>query len=388
MVKGGGCLFVVLLLLSAPVRGGEGLEALAGVLAVSEDTGVQEDVLAGILEGLAGRRRMTAPASWPDAYARLRESESGVVRERAMRVALIFEDAVAMRMLREEATDAGVAPAVRVRAIEALVERKAEGVGAMLLELAGDEVTRGAALRGLAEFDDPRTVEVILEGYESFDAAARRDAVQTLASRAEWATALLDAVEAGKVERSDLSAYTARQLQNLGDDEVSARVVELWGAVRATAGGKAKRIAGYRKKLSAEVLATADREEGRVLFEGLCASCHRLYGKGGAIGPDLTGAQRTNVDYLLENIVDPSASVAKDYQMEVIETTGGRVITGFVSGETEGAVTVAVINEAIIVPKDEIEVRTASKMSLMPEGMLEALTMEQVRELVAYLVRG
>jgi putative heme-binding domain-containing protein len=249
-------------------------------------------------------------------------------------------------------------------------------------------VTRGAALRGLAEFDDPRTVEVILEGYESFDAAARRDAVQTLASRAEWATALLDAVEAGKVERSDLSAYTARQLQNLGDDEVSARVVELWGAVRATAGGKAKRIAGYRKKLSAEVLATADREEGRVLFEGLCASCHRLYGKGGAIGPDLTGAQRTNVDYLLENIVDPSASVAKDYQMEVIETTGGRVITGFVSGETEGAVTVAVINEAIIVPKDEIEVRTASKMSMMPEGMLEALTMEQVRELVAYLVRG
>jgi putative heme-binding domain-containing protein len=227
---------------------------------------------------------------------------------------------------------------------------------------------------------------VILAGYDSFDAGARGDAVQTLASRGEWATALLDAVEAGEVARSELSAYTARQLQNLGDDGVSARVRELWGELRATSGDKLKRIAGYRKKLSAEALAKADREAGRVLFQGLCASCHRLFGEGGAMGPDLTGSQRGNLDYLLENIVDPSASVAKDFQMEVIETTGGRVVTGFVSAETEGTVTVSAINEEVLLSKEEIKSRTAMGVSMMPEGMLEALTMEQVRGLVGYLM--
>jgi putative heme-binding domain-containing protein len=75
----------------------------------------------------------------------------------------------------------------------------------------------------------------------------------------------------------------------------------------------------------------------------LCANCHRLFGTGGEIGPDLTGSQRANLDYILENMIDPSASVARDYQMEILVTISGRVITGLVIAETETAVTVATV---------------------------------------------
>jgi putative heme-binding domain-containing protein len=110
-----------------------------------------------------------------------------------------------------------------------------------------------------------------------------------------------------------------------------------------------------------------------------------LFGEGGKIGPDITGAQRTNLDYLLENLVDPSAAVAKDYQMETIATTGGRTITGLVVEESRTAITIQTVNEKLVVPADEIEERATSQVSLMPDGLLEKLTAEQVRDLIGYL---
>jgi putative heme-binding domain-containing protein len=89
----------------------------------------------------------------------------------------------------------------------------------------------------------------------------------------------------------------------------------------------------------------ADRSAGRALFQKTCANCHKLFDAGGAIGPEITGAQRTNLDYLLENLIDPSAAVARDFQMQIIQTTGGRVITGLVVAESENAVTVQTLNE-------------------------------------------
>ena len=122
------------------------------------------------------------------------------------------------------------------------------------------------------------------------------------------------------------------------------------------------------------------------MYQQTCASCHRLFDSGGKIGPDITGSQRTNLDYLLENLLDPSATVAKDYQMEVIATTAGRVITGLVVSDSKQVVTVQTVNEKLAVPADEIESRIRSTVSMMPEGMLQKLSTRQLRELFAYLM--
>ena len=82
-------------------------------------------------------------------------------------------------------------------------------------------------------------------------------------------------------------------------------------------------------------------------------------------------ADRRNLDYLLENIIDPSATVHKDYQMQVIQTAAGRIITGLVVAESEAAVTIQTVNEKIVVPTAEIDQRSTSRVSMMPDGALE-----------------
>jgi putative heme-binding domain-containing protein len=130
----------------------------------------------------------------------------------------------------------------------------------------------------------------------------------------------------------------------------------------------------------------ADLKGGRRLFQQLCAACHILFDEGGAIGPNLTGAQRTSLEYLLENTLDPSAAVAKEFQMQIIELTDGRLVTGFLSAETETTVTIRTVNEELVTPKTAIRTQTASPLSIMPEGLLDALTPTQLRDLCGYLM--
>jgi putative heme-binding domain-containing protein len=121
------------------------------------------------------------------------------------------------------------------------------------------------------------------------------------------------------------------------------------------------------------------------LFQRDCANCHKLFDTGGQIGPDLTGSQRTSIDYVLENLVDPSALVGRDYQMSVFQTVDGRVINGIVLREDENVVLVQTQNDRVALAKSEIEARDRSNVSLMPEGQLARLSDDELRDLVAYL---
>jgi putative membrane-bound dehydrogenase-like protein len=362
-----------------------GLEWIVRTLLVIDD-GMKSELLGGTIDGLGGHRSAAMPPSWRAVYANLRNHKIDAIREQSLRVALIFDDPTALAALRQVAADATAKPIARNRAIESLVAKHADDLTPLLLTLVDDPETRRSALRGLAEYDDPDTPRVLLCDYSSYDPATRQDAIQTLAARPAWATELLNAVSAGQVPRSDLTAYTARQLHSLGDVVVSERLKTLWGELRSTSAEKTQLIADLKRRLTAESLAQADRSGGRVIFDQTCASCHRLFGAGGNIGPDITGSQRTNLDYLLQTLVDPSSAVPRDYQMHVITTSTGRVITGLLSSETESAVTIQTINEKIVVPESEVEARTISPLSIMPEGMLRNLSIRQVRELFAYIM--
>ena len=116
----------------------------------------------------------------------------------------------------------------------------------------------------------------------------------------------------------------------LKNKQVADRVAEVWGTIRPVAERKAELTKKYRNLLTPESIKTADAAKGKALFVKNCASCHKLFGEGGNVGPDLTGSQRANLEYLLENVLDPSAVVAKEYQATVIATSAGRTITGIV----------------------------------------------------------
>ena len=125
-----------------------------------------------------------------------------------------------------------------------------------------DKVMRGAAVRGLATFKGDDIPKLILKNYASFNASDKADAVQTLASRPEFALVLLDEVEQGRIPRADISAFVARQLAGLNNKAVSERVAKVWGSVRATSKEKADHMAKYRALLAPDYVKKADLSQG------------------------------------------------------------------------------------------------------------------------------
>lgn len=176
-----------------------------------------------------------------------------------------------------------------------------------------------------------------------------------------------------------------RTLSNLDDPTINAWIAQSWGSVRATADDKKKEITRLKGVLTEEALAKADAHNGRALFTKTCAQCHTLYNVGAKIGPDLTGSNRADVNYLLENIVDPSAVIGKDYLLWMIHMKDGRAIDGIIKAQTDDAVTVATTTEMLTLVRPEIERMKVSTVSMMPEGLLSGMSEKEVRDLVAYL---
>ena len=166
---------------------------------------------------------------------------------------------------------------------------------------------------------------------------------------------------------------------------MTARLNRLWGEVRETPKDRARQITKLRQWLTPDTLAQANHANGKKLFSKHCASCHRFFGEGGKVGPDITGAQRDNLAYMLENILDPSASVSKNFQTHIIENEDGRVITGLVESETKDMVTIRTEQKRISIPVDEIVRRKKTTQSIMPNGLLETLSEREIRDLFGYL---
>jgi putative heme-binding domain-containing protein len=129
-----------------------------------------------------------------------------------------------------------------------------------------------------------------------------------------------------------------------------------------------------------------DLSQGRLLFEQQCSQCHKLYGVGAAIGPDLTGAQRMSLDYLLENIVEPSAVVGKDYRMTLLRTSDGRTVSGLVVSRNPQSLTIQTPTTKETIPISEIDEEKLTSLSPMPDGILQNLRWEQQRDLLSYLM--
>jgi putative heme-binding domain-containing protein len=121
------------------------------------------------------------------------------------------------------------------------------------------------------------------------------------------------------------------------------------------------------------------------VFAKTCQQCHTLYGLGGKVGPDITGANRGNLDYLLENILDPSCVIPKEYAATRIGILDGRVITGIVKEETKSALTIVTATETTTIPVADIESRKPSELSMMPDDILKTTTEREFRSLISYL---
>ncbi|MEZ6042221.1 MAG: c-type cytochrome [Planctomycetaceae bacterium] len=342
-------------------------------------------VLTGMLEGLRGQHKPTAPPTWASDQKQLQLSANPAVVQLAKQLAVLYGDGAAIADLRHLIADRNGDHAARSQAIKALAESSDAQSLPVLIGLLNDRAVYVDVAKALAAFDDERVPVALLRHWKNLRHGAREAAMDTLCSRKSYALRLGQALTRGEVSSEDLTAAHVRQLNTFQDDALAAILAEKWGVINESSEAKAAAIANWKARLTPDFLADASYDEGAALFRKTCAACHRLYGEGGQIGPDLTGSNRGNLDYLLGNIVDPSAEVPKQFTVSVIALTSGRVLTGVVVAETEQSIGVQTDKELMMIPRKDIEERNTTTKSLMPDGLLDTLSEQQVRDLVAFI---
>jgi putative heme-binding domain-containing protein len=316
-------------------------------------------------------------------YTRLRSSGDESIERLALGLAQQFGDNAAAETLLATLKDGGSDVAKRREALEGLARQRYPRMRGELLALLDEAPLRRDAIRAMASFDDERLARALLERYGSFGADEKLEAIHTLASRPRSGWRLTQAIQNGDVPRRDVPAYVARQLRRV----VGSGFVEIWGPLDALPAETAADLEKYRALLTEEALAGADPRRGRAVFNRTCLTCHRMYGEGGLIGPEITGANRTDLSYVLGNVLTPSDVIQDDYRMVLVLTHEGRLYSGILAGENERQISLRVAgqDEPEIIPKSSIASREIAKVSMMPEGLLRELTDAEVLDLVAYL---
>ena len=382
-------LVIFLLVLSVcnvqPVKAASDADSLAllvKTLNSNDNPQVRAILMKGMLSGLAGRRNVEPPKGWKELSKKLTLSEHAEEQALFQQLSQIFGDAEATERALATVDDPNADIEARRTSLRSLLAQQNDQVSMKLEILLDDPAIRLDAIRGYAAIENASAPKILLGRYTKFDESMRRAAIETLATRKGYAIELLNAIESGKIAREDIPAHVARSLDVL----LGKRFVKVFGEVEDLSADRAKLLAKYKAMCSPEAMEKADASRGRAVFKRTCASCHLMYGQGGKIGPDLTGSNRANLDYILLNSVDPSYDVPEGYKMVLIQTVDGRLINGVVAEEDARRVVLKTVEQPeVVIAKEDIEARKISSKSMMPDGQLEQMKPQEILDLIKYL---
>lgn len=346
----------------------------------------QTDIIVGLADGLRGLRKAKKPAAWDTLSASLAEVTSPDVRDRIRDLTVLFGDGRSIEELRRVALDSKSSMTARETALRTLIAAAPDDLRQVCERSLVVRYLNVIAVDGMAKFDDIEAGRSIAANYNRIAPPQREAVIQVLLTRPVFVQALLGEIASGGIPRAALTPFYVRQIRGLGDSLLTAELTKIWGESREPAANKRALIEEIKAQLTPETLGRASKSNGRVLFANVCSVCHNLYGNGGRLGPDLTGSGRNNIDYLLENIVDPSANLNADFRVNVITLKDGRTLSGTILTTTPRTLTLQGITERVTVEQSEIKTRQELMQSMMPEGLLESLTPEQRRDLIAYLM--
>lgn len=345
-------------------------------------------ILEELLAAAKSRGGLAMPNGWAEVFAKLRQAKSNRVIDLSRQLAVQFGDADVMPHFRDILVDPNHSVGDRRSAMNALVTAGDPTLADSLLGLIRDNGIAADAVAALGRFDSPKITSTLIEQFSELDSSVQSTALSTLASREASAISLIDAMENDRIEAKTVPAHIVRRLLDFDDKSqaLTKRLETTWGRIVVDESQLADQYAKYRKMLGVNAIRNADIELGRKLYEANCGKCHKLGGEGGVIGPELTGANRTDRNYWLQNILQPNALIGRGYQVTKLLIDDGRVISGILKDENQDAVTVVTADQTIVVKKSSIEERTLSDVSLMPAGQLETMSENEIRSLFKYLM--
>lgn len=364
-----------------PVDSSVALELLAKALADTSDPTKQIAILKGMKAGLEGQQAVTPPLAWEAAKSTLSESSVTEVKNLTQSINQVFGDQDATATALFHLNNDWSTLQLRRSSLNALVAQNHPELPARLPKLLAFEALQIDAIRAYATVHDPKAPDHLLKQYSDFPSEAQQAVIQTLSTRKDYATALLTALKKGSVPKDHIPAYLARSLTAL----LGQSFTEFYGDLKQLSLDKEGLFKKYRTLLTPEKLAKANPAHGRKVYQTSCAACHILYDEGGKIGPDLTGSNRADIDYILLNMIDPSADIPEAYQLVTLVTKSGQNLVGTITAEDDQRVTLNSVGQSHTILKSNLKSRQSSPVSMMPEGLLPSLSDQQVLDLVKYL---
>ncbi len=377
----------VLLERVARVLAASGADAeCARLLTAASGDAQKAAIVAGMEKGLEGRRLTSVPPALAGVVEMLWNPRQADVSH--LRLAARLGDPKALDAAIPWASERRLPRASRVAFVEILGQMARPKDLAGLLLIADDDGSRDIlpdVLNALGNYREPTVANRLLAHYPNLPPAARDRVLSLLCTRPVWAGQVLEAMAWETINPRDLRSTQAIQIAALGDQTLIRQLEKVWGRVPGPGSPeKVRRVAEVRGFLPEGDKGKAER--GAPVFKEQCAVCHKLFNEGEAIGPDLTGVERGNLEFLLTSMVDPSATIRKEYQAQSVALTDGRVLNGLVLEETGKTITLIDANrQKTVIARDQIEAMKPSPISLMPEGILDKLPEDKVRDLFRYL---
>ena len=309
--------------------------------------------------------------------------------------ALRQNDPRAMRKAIEVLGDETASRAERMEFLAVMSEVKvARAIPALSKAYRGvyrDEGLRKAILSAFQIYDDPEIADTVLSAYPALGRESLAIAQTLLASRPIWALKLARSIRAQGTSWSGLGIKpetlplgVVRKLKQHQNPELQQLLAKIWpntgSPTTAEMEMKIHRLTGVIQG------GNGDPYQGRTLFQNTCGSCHKLFGQGGEVGPDLTGHNRGDLESMLLAIVNPSAEIREGFENYSVETKDGRSLSGFLADQDNQTLVLRGLdNQNVILARAELTELKPAGMSLMPEGLLESLNDQQTRDLFAYL---
>ncbi len=321
-------------------------------------------------------------------------------------LAASWGDPRGLPQVRRSFTTRGLQADARLKALGALVAAKDAGVieaiAAVLDEKSETADFKSQILTTAARLEDAKIADVMLARYASLEPGLQPAIVELLTQRAAWSKQLLAQVADKKIAATSINVNQARRMQALKDKDLSEQLNRVWGQVRDSRNPDREKVVAEMKTLVRS--SKGDAFAGEKVFKRVCAACHKIYGEGPEIGPDITSNGRNDFNQLLSNVFDPSLVIGAGYRVCTVVTKNGRVLSGLLvedspqrvvlkpaqvaatSANTTSNMPVTVAVGALItVPRDDIDEFKLSELSLMPEGLEKQLSSQEIADLFAFL---
>lgn len=340
--------------------------------------------LRGLVEGQKGNT--TVPNAEAIAvvsrFASFQDKEASTL---ARQLGTAWGDAAALNQTLQLALDNSQAEPDRIRAIQSVRSQKAAAVSEALGKIISSHAPDGVMLAAIEAFgatDADGLSEALLSHWKEFSLPSRNAAAQVMASRNKWAHRLISAIEMKRVAVAEIPPTVLRTLLTTKDDDLRSRAVKIIGKYRESSPDKAKLIAAKKKMI---LTGPIDLARGHEIAQKTCFTCHRLYGEGAEVGPDLTGVGRSTLDALLTNVIDPNQIIGAGYENVEVTLKDDRTVSGRIVENTDTRVKILSMGpKEEVIAKSDIASLRVSELSVMPEG-LEQMPDDDFRNLIWFI---